>query len=180
MKSNCLVKLITALALLPLALLQSGCIGDDCGREPEESPQDAVVSLTFEVPNTADQENYLDIVRFPCSRDSVMVYQENGERALGFNFDQGGRISFTVNTFQMDHSLAFEQEVIKRFQLYINYREVHWIEFRYIMRDTGCSWDEFAYIDIYYDDVLYARDEGVTYIRVVVFREEMNFWSHCN
>ena len=180
MKSNCLVKLITALALLPLALLQSGCIGDDnsdCFDRPE-APESAVFDLVYIVPNTLDQRRYLDLLNYPCFRDSIMVYQENGQPALDFSLSQNGRISFTVNTFQQDHSAAFRTEVRKRFQLYINYREIHYIEFRYMMYDTGCSQSNFTYIETYYNNVLMVRDENYPEIRGLIF-DETPVWSPC-
>ena len=179
MKSSHTVKLILTLALLPLALLQSGCIGDDCGRTPTYLPEEAVFVLDFIVPNTLDQDQYLDVQRYPCFRDSVMVYQENGQPALDFNFRQNGTIFFAVNNFRDDHSAAFRAEVRKRFQLYINYREIHYIEFRYMLRDTGCGYSLFDYVEAYYDDVLMYQLEDVPELKGLFLREEMDFYQPC-
>jgi len=165
--------LLTFLSLLP------SC-GEDfpCG-DPDEVPQNARLSINFIVPNTNDQENLLGIIEYPCQRDSIKVFQEDGETAIDFSLGNNGSIFFKVNTFQQDHSRAFVEEVIKRFQLYINYREVHDIEFRYMISETNCNHDVFTYIETWFDGELFRREEDVPDINSVIIEQTSLGFNPC-
>ena len=165
--------------LLPSLVLQSGCNPDDYGPfedNPTSTPDSGFVFFGIYEPGEVDNINILDIVRYPCGRDSVKVYDEDGEIPELFEFESGGNIAFRATQDDQIHQRAFSQEVSRRFQLYINYREVHWIELRYKVREVKCNYDVFEYIEVYFDDALYQRIEDFIEIpRIVIEQNSLDF-----
>ena len=142
-------------------------------------PQNAGVSISIVIPDTNEQAYLLDILRYPCHRDSVTVLDDTGSMVEEFYFGADGSIAFRVNTFDMDHSAAFDQEVVREYLLYINYLETHEIEVRYRLRKVGCSYDVFEYVEVYFDHTLYGRGEDVLEIPRVLVEQVALSYNPC-
>ena len=170
-------------ALLVFSLvLQSSCNPDDygpCEEDPFETPDRSYISFSMVVPNTNEEQNLLDVLRYPCDRDSVKVYSEDGEVAEDYVFRADGRIGFRATNNDRIHELAQIQEVSRTFQLYINYREVHWIELRYQLREVKCRYDVFDYLEVYYDDELYSRSSDRIDIPSLLTEQNSLIYSRC-
>lgn len=173
-----------ALAFLGLflILLQASCNPDDygpCDRDPTSTPDRGFVFFSMVLPDTNEEINLLDVLRYPCDRDSVKVYDENGDVPGLYEFDLAGRIAFRATYDDQIHRLAFEQEVSRQFQLYINHQEIHWIELRYRLREVKCEYDVFQYIEVYYDNELFIRSEDLIRIPPILIERDSLAYSRC-
>ena len=178
---NLLFPLLCNLLLFSL-VLQSSCNPDDygpCEEDPFPVPQNAGITIAMVLPNSNQQEYLLDILRYPCDRDSVAVFRENGEKVDEFYFESDGVIAFRVNIFDMDHSEAFRQEVSKSFTLYINYLETHQITTKYKMRETGCNYDVFEFVEVFFDNELQARAEDALEIPDILIEKDSLNYNRC-
>ena len=165
-----------------LVLLQASCNPDDygaCDAEYYERTDNGYISFVLAQTGTNEEVIFLDVLRYPCDRDSVKVFSEDGELVDEYEFRADGRIAFRATNDDSIHALARTQEVSRLFQLYINYQEVHWIELRYRLRDVKCDYDVFDYIEIYYDDSLYSRSIDRIRIPSILIEQDFLGYNRC-
>ena len=152
-------------ALLVFSLvLQSSCNPDDygpCEEDPFLIPERAYLSIEIYKTGEVDQTSLLDVIQYPCDRDSVSAFDEAGTIVDEFDFRSNGYISFRATYPDQLNQTALSQEVSRKFLLYINYLTIHEVEIKYKLREVNCRYDLFEYIEVFYDDELYARTEDV-------------------
>lgn len=175
------IKALTFL-LLGLIMLQASCNPDDygaCEDDPFLTPDRAYLIVSFYQTGLVDEEKLLDIAEYPCNRDSVRVFDESINVAEEFEFQATGNIFFRVTYDDQLNDQALTSEVSRRFRLYINYQEVHWIELRYKLRSVKCSCDVFEYLEVYFDDILYSHSENVLSIPDLVIEVDSLAYNPC-
>ena len=96
----------------------------------------------------------LDLIDYPCFRDSISVFTENGEPAADFVLTNGGRVGFQVIASEEDHTDAYINDQIKEFYFYVNYRHVDTFRFEYMFLETDCNYVVFDYARVYYNSEL--------------------------
>ena len=169
--------------LLPSLVLQSGCNPDDygpCDAASYERTDNAYVSYSLVQPDTREQVNLLDVLNYPCDRDRIGVFFEDDTPVTVFELSPSGTIEFRATYDDQIHELARSQEVSRRFKLYINYVEIHWIEIRYKIRSVKCSYDIFDYIEVYYDDEFYHRSEDFLNVPPVLIEKNTLEYNRCS
>ena len=93
----------------------------------------------------------LDLIDYPCDRDSITVYKENGEQAENITFNNTGQLGFRVISRDEDHTDMFINEQVREFYAYINYRHVDTLRFEFKFLETDCNYVVFDYARVYYN-----------------------------
>ena len=106
----------------------------------------------------------LDIVEYPCFRDSVTVFKENGETAENIVFNNSGQIGFQVISRDEDHTDMFINEQVREFYAYINYQHVDTFRFEFMFLETDCNYVVFDYARIFLNNNLLYVIEEETYL----------------
>ena len=132
-----------------------------CDKSEPDTADEAWFSFLFV--DAADNEVLpLSAWYYPCHRDSVMVYKENGEPAVNFSMNNSGRVGFSVIEFSEDHTNTFINEQQREFYLYVNYRHIDTFRFEYKFLETDCNYVVFDYARVYYNDALIIDHEKKT------------------
>ena len=120
--------------------------------------------FSFRLKDSDNPEIYLlDIIDYPCDRDSIKVFKESGEEAANIFFRTDGRIGWKVIAFEEDHTDAFLNEQVREFYAYINYRHVDTFRFEYKFLEAECNYTVFDYARVLYNGrMLYEIDDETT------------------
>jgi hypothetical protein len=166
-KTMKILRCITAAPCIITLLLISGCdeVFNRCGGDYnfiKHNPH------TFELHDYYTRENLLGIFG-QYSRDTIKIFNEDGQVFFGGPVDLDGRISFELLT--LDDYKVLNQLTVRELYLYLSHEDIDTLRYEFEMRNNNCDRQVYHYTKLTYNDSVYVDEYNTRFRSVTLYKK---------